>query len=163
MSKIKIGTIVKAVGLKGECRIITFTDFMEERFKKGKTIIFADGSQHTVLSARFKNNTATVLFHDINSVEEASHYVSQDCYIEVNAQHELSEDEYYFRDLKGCKVYQKDHYVGEVIEVIEQPAQTILRIKTDSSEFLLPFVKAFVTEVDISEKRIDVSLIEGFI
>lgn len=161
MSKLKIGTIVNTVGLKGECKIHLLTDFKEERFKPQQILVFEDGSQHEVIKSRFSGNVAMVFFKDITTIEQAQRFVQQAIYILETELHDLAEDEFYFYQLLGCEVFEKDVLIGEVIEAIEQPNQTLLRIKDGDKSFLLPFLKVFVIKVDIINQRIDVQLIEG--
>ena len=46
---------------------------------------------------------------------------------------------------------------------VEEGYQTVLRIRNEEREVLVPYVDAFIRNVDISHKRIDVNLIEGFL
>jgi 16S rRNA processing protein RimM len=52
--------------------------------------------------------------------------------------------------------------IGNVTDV-EDGYQTILRISTDEKEFLVPYVPAFIKNVDIAHKRIDINVIEGML
>ena len=163
MTRLKIGTITKTIGLQGVCRVYSNTDFLEERFKKGNHLYLEDGTRLIVEKATFKGIMVHVKFKEINSIEEAEKYRDIHLYVSEDDLHTLKEDEYYFYELKGCAVFENDQKIGIVTEVIESPAQTLLRIENEDQSFLLPFVKAFVTDVDIEGQRINVKLIEGFL
>ena len=165
MEYIKIGKVVNTFGLKGELKIESYTDFPEERFAKGQ-ILHIDSEKGlqpvTVLRKREHKGFLLVTFkdmEDINLVEQFKGYL---VYIAKDRIHELPAGQYYFFQLKGCSVYDQNHFIGTV-ENVESGYQTILRIQTDEKEILVPYVDAFVKNIDVTAKRIDVNLIEGFL
>ncbi|MBR0137576.1 MAG: 16S rRNA processing protein RimM [Erysipelotrichaceae bacterium] len=162
MEYIRIGTIVNTFGIKGELKIKSLTDFPDERFAKGLTVYLDyQGKYLPVVSAGYRLYKEFVLFRikdneDINLVEK---YKGCDVYFD-RAQIKDLDDGYYFFQLKDCDVYCDGKPYGKVISV-EEGYQTILRIKTDHGEVLMPYVDAFVLNVDAVNKRIDVRIIDG--
>ena len=77
----------------------------------------------------------------------------------------LEKGMYFYSDLKGCQVVDKDNNVlGIVKEVEEFPAQLTLRVsRNGSKDFFVPFVKQFIKSVDIENKRILIEIIEGLL
>lgn len=67
-------------------------------------------------------------------------------------------DEYYWVDLIGCEVVNRDGAVlGRVTDLLDTGAHSVLRIASDSAEErLVPFVAAYVDAVDMAAKRITV-------
>ena len=64
--------------------------------------------------------------------------------------------------LLHCNVYnQKDEHLGKVTDILETGAHLNLRVHKDDKSFLLPFVDAFVKEVDPEEKIIRIEDMEG--
>lgn len=161
MSAINIGEIVKAVGLKGVCRVYSNTDFLDERFAKGNQLHLKDGSKLTIEKATFKGNMVNLKFVEINSIEEAQKLRNQSLFVDEEELHELEDDEFYFFQLKGCQVYEGDKLLGEVTEVVDTPAHPLIRIESEGDSFLVPFVKSFILNVDLEDSKIDVQLIEG--
>ncbi len=157
---IKFGTILKPVGLQGEVRVFSDSDFISERLMKGQHFL-GDGQTLTVSKASSSGNLHKVKFKEINSIEEAEKFRQVDLMIEELDDSLLEEDEYFYTDLIGCQVYENSQLVGKVIDVIEASAHPLLKIKTEQEEFYLPFVKAFVLEVKLDERIIEVNLIEG--
>ena len=52
--------------------------------------------------------------------------------------------------------------LGTLQEVVENPAQDLYRIQTEEGkDILLPAVKSFIRQVDVENKRMQVTLIEG--
>jgi len=66
-------------------------------------------------------------------------------------------DAWYDHQLVGLNVFRDSQEIGSVVRVDHLPAQDLLVIKTLDKEVLLPFVKAFVPTVDVSNNRIDVT------
>ena len=60
-----------------------------------------------------------------------------------------------------CEVYVDQNLIGTVKEVMDMPAHPVLRIKTNDTDVLIPFVETFIVNVDLDSKRIDVKMMEG--
>ena len=156
----KFGTILKPVGLRGEVRVFSDSDFLKERLIKGQ-IFKTEKGDLTIQTATLGSNVHKVKFKELSSIEDAEKYRQMDLMLETLDSSLLDEDEYYFVDLIGCDVYFDDQCIGQVLEVMDMSAHPVLRIKTESETFLIPFIKAFVPEIDVKNKRIKVNLIEG--
>ncbi len=74
----KVGKIVNTQGLRGEVRVISTTDFAEERYKKGTELaIFKDGeflTFVTVASHRRHKNFDLLTFEGMNRIEDVEKY-----------------------------------------------------------------------------------------
>lgn len=71
---------------------------------------------------------------------------------------------YYHFQLEGCECV--DRHVGtlgHVVEVVEDGGGVLLRVEKEGRSLLVPFVDAFLTEVDVDGKRIELDLPEGLI
>ena len=64
-------------------------------------------------------------------------------------------DEYYWRDLVGCRVLGEDGAVGVVARVFETPAHDVLVVEGPRGTDMIPFVPEIVTAVDVVAKTID--------
>ena len=169
MEYLLVGTIVKTVGLKGEVRIYPTTHFRDSRFKVGNHVFLLDENgqiwKTLTIKKHFKNGEMDqVIFEEISSIEEAQLFVKKDLFVEKDRSF-LKKDTYFFDDLKGCKVYfDNGKFIGEVSKVEEYSSYATLRVKTeDEKSVLIPFVNAFIKEVDIDEKKIIVNFIEGLV
>ena len=78
---------------------------------------------------------------------------------------DMAKDTYYFDDLVGCKILDDNNQeLGIVSQVEEFPAQLTLRVKrANDNDFLVPFVKAFIKQVDIENKKIFINVIGGLL
>ena len=63
-------------------------------------------------------------------------------------------DEYYWRDLVGCRVLGEDGDLGTVIRVFETPAHDVLVVDGSQGTDMIPFVPEIVTAVDVVAKTV---------
>ena len=74
----------------------------------------------------------------------------------------LPEGMHYISDIVDCEVYNNGTYIGKVTDVY-QGAQAIIGVDVNGKKVMIPYIDAFVKNKDIEHKRIDVSLIGGFL
>ncbi|MBR2067215.1 MAG: ribosome maturation factor RimM [Solobacterium sp.] len=159
MEYIRIGKILKTHGLKGEVKVYSYTDFNEERFKKGNTIYFEIENEFlpfVVHSYRLQKGFVYVSFEgylDINLIEQ---YKDTYLYFDKAERKALEKGKYYQDDIVGLAVYdENDQYKGKVISIEETVgAQNNMRIQLENGkEVLFPYVDALVIDVNL-EKQI---------
>jgi len=117
----KVGKIVNTQGLRGEVRVISTTDFAEERYKKGTELaIFKDGeflTFVTVASHRRHKNFDLLTFEGMNRIEDVEKY--KECLLKVAEEQltELEDDEFYYHEIIGLEIVTDEGEVlGEVTE-----------------------------------------------
>ena len=165
MEYILIGKVVNTFGIKGELKVYPYTDFIEERFKKGSKVYLGEEYlPFVVKSYREHKGMLLVLFEaneDINLVEKYKDYEIYKAKEDIEA----LEDGYYFRDLKDLDVYVENEVIGKVLQVEEGITANNLRIlkNSDQKEYLVPFLPVFVENVDLDQKRIDIVKMEGLL
>ena len=77
---------------------------------------------------------------------------------------ELPDDTFYIRDLIGLEVIDDSGRIGVIKDVLQPSSQDVYVIQTDKNQdIMIPAVKEFVKEVNLEEKYIKVSLIEGML
>lgn len=159
---IKFGTILKPLGLKGEVRIFSDSDFLEDRLKKNQTFVLEDKTVLTVSKASIMDNVHKVKFKELNHIDEAEKLRGQDLYITELDHSLLEEDEYFLSDLVGLIVLVDNEIIGKVKALENMSAQPVLVIEEiNGKTFMVPFVNAFVKEVNLQDKTIVLQLIEG--
>lgn len=167
MEKLLLGYIISSFSLDGTVKVLSKTNLPEKRYIKGNKIYLADKNENiikelTVSSFRHSGEIDFVKFEEIITKEEADSYKSY-CLL-VDKTDDLEKGFYYFSDLEKCNVKANGKIIGKVIKVEEFPAQITLRVKsTEGKEFFVPFIKAFIKNVSLESKEIEIELWEGML
>ena len=144
--RLKVGKIVNTHSLKGEVKVISSTDFEEERFKKGSKLLITRGNQliREVIVESYRNhkNFLLVKFEGIDSVEEAEKLKNLQIKIDSDEVGELEENEFYFHQIIGCEVFdENDKNLGEIIDILTPGANDVWVIKGENGkEILIPYI-----------------------
>lgn len=162
---LEVGQIVNTNGLKGVLKINPFTDDIR-RFDKLKTIFVQHKSELITLeieTVRYNKNLVFIKFKGIDTIEEAEKYKGD--YIKVNRKDEepLPENTYYIVDLLGLDVYTKSNeYLGKIDDIFPTGSNDIYVVKDKlGKQILLPAIKEVINKIDIDNKKIIVTLIDG--
>lgn len=117
-----VGTIVNTQGLQGEVRVISVTDFAEERFAKTQFWLFWQKGNYVqdlkVKSSRKQKNFYIVKFdgfYHINDVEAFKIHFK----IAEDKLKDLDEGEFYYHEIIGLDVYENDQLIGQVSEILQ--------------------------------------------
>lgn len=167
--RLKVGKIVNTHSLKGEVKVISSTDFEEERFKKGSKLLITRGNQLirevVVQSYRNHKNFLLVKFEGIDSVEEAEKFKNLQIKIDSDEVGELEENEFYFHQIIGCEVFdENDKNLGEIIDILTPGANDVWVIKGENGkEILIPYIEDVVKKIDITSKKVNIEVMEGLI
>ena len=167
--RLKVGKIVNTHSLKGEVKVISSTDFEEERFKKGSKLLITRGNQLirevVVESYRNHKNFLLVKFEGIDSVEEAEKLKNLQIKIDSDEVGELEENEFYFHEIIGCEVFdENDKNLGEIIDILTPGANDVWVIKGENGkEILIPYIEDVVKQIDITNKKVNIEVMEGLI
>lgn len=157
-----IGKIVAPFGLKGEVKVVPFTDF-PERFKElGEVYVGSEaaGLTRAIESARLHKGSVLVKFEGIDDVTAAENLRGAEVRIRESDRAPLPEGSYYIHDLIGLDVLTTEgENLGKVKEVLTGPAQDVYV----TERAMIPAVKEFVVSVDLQKKQIIVSPIEGLV
>lgn len=165
MDYLKIGYIKKTHGLKGELSVLPLTD-NPKRFKKLKSFYVSIDNQYKAFDLEYAGITPKeVIVKPVgyNSIGEVQCFINKYIEIDRSLGVNLEEWEYYTQDLIGCQLVYEDKPVGEVIDILNSGANDNMLVKTsDDREIYYPFVRDFITNVDIVNKRICINQTEDF-
>lgn len=169
MEYITLGKIVKTIGLKGEVKIYSSSDFSYDRYEKGNNVtLFNEKTKERVTcivkSFRKDKEFDIVSFEEFPSIEAITPYINNLVQIE-KSDAILPKGFYHYSDLKNCDVYdENNNKLGKVKDVEEYASYQTLRIKREGAkDFFVPFVKTFIKKVDIDNKKIIIHVIEGLL
>lgn len=156
-----IAQIGRTVGLYGDLKLHLHTDFPEQ-FKVGHTL---KSSRGDLTISDLNPNRGTIRFIGYESVESAKKLTNVKLYAneeETKAYCHLEKDEYFWFDVIGCIVKEKEIILGTVDDIQRMLDLDYLVIKTDQSlveagmpkEFLLPYIPRYIVKTDIETKTV---------
>ena len=167
MEYISIGKITNTHGLKGTLKVKSFTDFKEDRYKKGSLLYIAFKDEYipvTVSQHRFVKTLDYLTFREYDDINMVEKYKGSFLMFNKEQARDLDNDEFYFEELIGLDVYTDDLLIGNCVDVREYPQGEILVVKRDNKkDALIPFRKEFVKEVNKELKRIYLINWEGLL
>ncbi|MGR6062865.1 ribosome maturation factor RimM [Bacillus velezensis] len=165
-----VGKIVNTHGIKGEVRVISKTDFAEERYKPGNTLyLFAEGAAEpikvTVSAHRLHKQFHLLQFKEMPSLNEVEHLRNMVIKVPEEDLGELEEDEFYFHEIIGCEVVSEDgELIGTVKEILTPGANDVWVVaRKGKKDALIPYIASVVKDININEKKIKIHLMEGLI
>ncbi len=154
-----VGKIIGTHGIKGELKIKSDTSF--ERFKVGNKLYIEKHIPITINSVRVHKGMVLITINNLQNINDVLEYVNKEIYVPHNRS-ELKKGEYYYEDLIGLQCFNQNNVnIGKVNDLIEVPQGLILEIIKDGQTFMVPYVKAFVKEINIQEQKIYIQEIEG--
>lgn len=151
MSRLVIGYVARAHGLRGELRVHTHDPESTTLLEVER--VWIGGAERVVEDARPTNAAVLLTVEGIGDRDAAEALKGQP--VEVSRDDvPLGEGEYLLADLPGCEVVDAAGAVlGTIVEVMAA-AQPILVIHGDGLERLLPAVPDFVRSVDLAARRV---------
>lgn len=172
---IAIGKIVKTIGIKGNLKVVSLTDF-PERFNSIKKIFLYDENKQKFLvnetdgSTEFKvteckvyDKYVNIKFDNYDRIEESSALINLILMIAEDKRVKLEKGNYYYYEMVGMNVFNKGELIGQIESVVNYGNDDLFNVTNNGQQILIPFRKEFVKNIDIKDKRIDVELIDGFL
>ncbi|MBT2731563.1 ribosome maturation factor RimM [Carnobacterium sp. ISL-102] len=167
MKMYNVGKIVNTQGIKGEVRVISKTDFPEERYKKGSTLsLFKDGkkvTELTVASHRKQKNFDILSFENHPNINDVEKY--RDCMLKVSEERltDLPKNEFYLHQIIGLTVQDEEkNVIGKISEVMSPGANDVWVIeRPKKKDLLIPYIEDIVLEVDLEEQLVTIHVMEG--
>ncbi|MBN1288014.1 MAG: 16S rRNA processing protein RimM [Actinobacteria bacterium] len=163
-----VARIIKPHGVKGAVVVELLSDF-PERFRPGNELLMKvddrDFEKLSIESSFFHKGRAVLKLSGVDDREGAERVRKKFLFILEKEANLLGKSEYWIHDLYGMRVISHTgEEIGEVTDVFSGGAQDLLNVAGKGGEqFQIPFVKAFINEVDLESNRITVTLISGMI
>lgn len=159
MDYIKIGTIVKAQGIKGEVKVAPLTDDISRFLILKNAYIKQNGAMTPVrvMGARVDGKAAYLLLEKVYDRNAAELLRGSELYVNRENAVPLPEGRYFIVDLIGCRVEdEQGGLIGTLTDVLKPGANDVFAVDTENGELLIPVVDAFVTDINPEKRRITV-------
>ena len=100
----------------------------------------------------------------MDSIEDASLLTGQTLYISQDKFPELPEDEYYWFQIEGLKVFDESgRYYGNIEEIIRTGSNDVYVVRDDEKELLLPMIDSVVKVINLEEGKLIFHPMEGLL
>lgn len=164
MSLLEVGKIVNTHGLRGEVKVIPWTDYPEV-FENIKYVSLSDGRGLEIKGIKYQKNNIIVKFAEISDVDEAMKLKEKVLFAERDELGELPEGVHYIKDLIGMSVVSDDgESIGEVADVLQTGANDIYEVKRKGEKpLLIPVIDDVVLNIDTDSSVITVHLMDGLL
>jgi 16S rRNA processing protein RimM len=158
MSRVVIGTVGRAHGVKGLVRVVGSEALLDvER-------VWIGGREFSIVRALPERGDALVELRGVTDRDAAEALRGQPVEALRDDLPELEEGEIYAADLIGCAVFDvAGKRLGEVRASFPGGGHEVLEVAGGDHEFMLPWVDAIVKEVDVAGRRIVCDPPEGLV
>ncbi|GLQ73822.1 ribosome maturation factor RimM [Vibrio sp. vnigr-6D03] len=172
VEKIVVGKFGASYGIRGWLKVFSYTDNAESIFDYSPWFIKQKGDwvECKVESWKRHNKGMVCKLEGLEIREEAHLLTNFEIAINPASLPELSEDEFYWRELFGMQVITtKGYNLGEVVDLLETGSNDVLVVKANlkdafgQKERLIPFLEEqVIIQVDREAQRIEVDWDPGF-
>jgi 16S rRNA processing protein RimM len=165
---VEVGRIVGAWGIKGWFKVHAYSADPEAVFSSKRWFLqpstknkspFVGTVQFKISESKLHSDSVVAKAQSVSTPEQADDLKGARIFVPRSSFPSTQLDEYYWVDLIGLQVLNHhDTLFGTVTDLISTGPQTVLVIqRTDNGktiETLIPFVSAYITNVDLSDKKI---------
>lgn len=168
---LNVGKIVNTQGIKGEVRVISKTDFSEERYQVGNELVLFQENKEpislVIKSYRKHKNFDLLSFEGHPNINDVEKYRDGILKISKEDVGELEENAFYYHEIIGLEVFdEEDKSLGTIKEILSPGANDVWVIgqnQKGKKDILIPYIESVVKQVDVENGRVDVEIPEGLI
>ena len=162
-----LGKIVKKYSFKGEVLAKLDTDQPELYEELDSIFIEIRGNLIPFFIETcqlHKSELLRIKFEEVDTEADAEALIKSDLYLPLEFLPELDEDKFYFHEIIGFKIIDKQFgEVGIIKGINDNTAQALFEIDRNGMEILIPMNDDFIVKVDKPNKIIEVDCPEGLI
>ncbi len=164
---VAVGKISGPVGIRGELKLIRWTD-SPERFTRLKSVwVGRDENslvEFDVQGVRSGGGSVVLKFGGVDDRTTAEQMVDQLVMVPEEEAVTPAEGSYFVSDVLGMRVVTEEgKAVGVVREILRLPSNDLWQVETARGVISIPAVKEFVRKVDVASKSIVIHEIEGLL
>lgn len=162
-----LGRIIKKYSFKGEVLVKLDTD--QPELYEHLDAIFVDLRNNLVPffiehSQLHKSELLRIKFEDVDNEADAEAILKSDLYLPLNLLPKLEGNKFYYHEVIGFTVKDKNYGdVGVITSINDSTAQALFEIQNKGKEVLIPMNDEFILNVDRETKTILVETPEGLI
>jgi 16S rRNA processing protein RimM len=162
-----VGRVLKPHGVRGEVVVEVISD-VPGRFRTGAKLVVstADGQREvaTIAAVGQAGSAARIKLEGVEDRDTAETLRGALFEVQRGEVPSAPDGSYYYFELVGCHCHDEaEGDLGRVVEILEDGGGLLLKVESEHRQILLPFVKAYLRQVDIPGRRIEFCLPEGLI
>ena len=166
---LNVGKIVNTHGIRGEVRVISQTDFPEERYRNGAELtLFRENKEPLplIVSGHRKHKNFDLLtfegYPNINDVEPFRNGILK---VTKDDLVDLAENEFYYHEIIGLEVVEEDGtIIGKVKEILSPGANDVWVVqRKGKKDALIPYIESVVHTIDLENGQVTVEIPEGLL
>ncbi|MFM7024338.1 MAG: ribosome maturation factor RimM [Flavobacteriales bacterium] len=153
------GVLTKLKGFKGEIhfKVETFIEDTES-IKAVQLLIGKHLAEYKVERVSLNEEKGVIKFEGVNTDKEAAGLLKFKMYLNTADFPEL-EEEWNPKDILSYKVFDKEKgYIGDISDVNDQTAQTLITVTLNKKEILIPLVEEFIEGIDEEKKELHIDV-----
>ena len=168
---ILLGKIIKPYGIKGQIKFKPFNQNSSILIRN--SIVWLKKENVKSLSFKFFKITSInysslhpiIKFEGINNRNEAIEFKDYVIYISRSLFPDSNNNDIYFFDIIGCKVYNEDKkFIGIAKDVIHFPKNNhVMIIENEYKECMIPINSNLIKFFDFDKKHIIIDIIDGLV
>lgn len=165
-----VGKIINAHGIRGEVSIEPHTDFPDERFARGQSVLLGEELERAeIATSRPHQGRILVRFNHVETRDEAEALRGIWVLIPEAQAVELAEDTYFVHQIVGLTVQTVEgQTLGQVVDVLFTGANEVYVVQPADGlnrgrEILIPAIAEVVQSVDLAANTLTVRLLPGLI
>ena len=168
MDFLQVEKIVNTHALQGEVKVLSESDFKEDRFCIGSELVIDFNGEHipvVVASHRSHKGMDLLKFKGINSINDVELYKGSNLLVSTEYLKDLDDDEFYYFEIIGCVVKSVEgEVIGEISDVLRTGANDVWTVKREGQkDVLVPYIEQVVKTVNIHEKEVVIEIVDGLL
>ena len=162
-----VGKINGIFGVKGWVKVFTYTQEKSNICQYTPWHIYQEENKQyqilEVIQAKLQGKTIIAQIKDINDCDQAKLLLGTKLYINPNQLPKSTKDEYYWHELKGMKVVNKNGVnLGMVQSLLNTNANDVLVVGEGKNKQLIPYHKKYLLNIDTDSQTITVDWEKDF-
>jgi 16S rRNA processing protein RimM len=168
LDAVEVGRVADAWGIKGWFKVLSFSAHPEALFSSKRWYLlptekgiptFSGTAKLAIKEAKDHSDTVVASAHGVDDRNAAESLRGARIFVSRSSFPTAEKDEYYWVDLIGLEVFNRQQeLMGSVRELLSTGPQTVLVLDylQDGKllERMIPFVSAFVDDVDLVKRQI---------
>jgi len=165
MELLEIGKIVKAHGLKGRVKVLSYLESGELLRSLDEVYIGQQNGNNVRFCLRdfqVKGKCFYLEMEGVESIDQAEALLGLPVLVPVDRLEPLEEGQYYWQQLMGLEVITEEGlFVGKIAEIFPTGSNDVFVCRGGEKEVLLPAIEEVVLNIDLGKGMMTVRILEG--